>query len=275
MKAVTTPLLSISACLFIVAGCNSGTDSTVSEPLKQYDPPQGATWQWQLKGSLNTEYDVQVYDVDLFVTPVETIKELKQQGRKVICYFSAGSYEPNRPDSHQFDEAVKGNQLQNWWREQWLDVRDDNVRDIMATRIRTAASKGCDGVEPDNVDGHIQDTGFSLSYSDLLDFNRFIARTAREQGLLVGLKNNISQVASLVDEYDFAVNESCYRYKECTKLAPFYEANKAVLHVEYLSVDEVGSGKLTTLCNHTQPLGISSVVLPVALDDSYRFSCSD
>ena len=35
------------------------------------------------------------------------------------------------------------------------------------------SSAGCDGVEPDNVDGYVNDTGFDLTAGDQLDFNRF------------------------------------------------------------------------------------------------------
>lgn len=46
-------------------------------------------------------------------------------GRKVICYFSAGSYENWRPDRHDFPSDVLGNNLEHWEGEKWLDIRDD------------------------------------------------------------------------------------------------------------------------------------------------------
>jgi hypothetical protein len=45
-------------------------------------------------------------------------------GRKVICYFSAGSYENWRSDKNDFPSDVLGNKLEHWEGEKWLDIRD-------------------------------------------------------------------------------------------------------------------------------------------------------
>ena len=37
----------------------------------------------------------------------------------------------------------------------------------------------------------------------------------------VGLKNDLDQVPELVADFDFAVNEQCFQYEECDRLAPF------------------------------------------------------
>ncbi len=55
-----------------------------------YKPEPGTTWQWQLNGEINTNYDVDMYDIDLAETPQNIIDELHLKGKKVICYFSAG-----------------------------------------------------------------------------------------------------------------------------------------------------------------------------------------
>lgn len=54
-----------------------------------------------------------------------------------------------------------------------------------------------------------------------------------ERGLSVGLKNDLRQVKKLEAHFDFAVNEECFDYHQCDRLAPFIEAGKAVLIVEY------------------------------------------
>jgi hypothetical protein len=48
-----------------------------------------------------------------------------------------------------------------------------------------------------------------------------------------GLKNDLSQINILVDDFDFAINEQCWQYRECGRLRPFTEAAKAVFNVEY------------------------------------------
>ncbi len=58
----------------------------------------------------------------------------------------------------------------------------------MLRRLDLAVTKGCDGVEPDNMDGYANDSGFPLTAEDQLTFNRFIANEAHRRGLAVGLK---------------------------------------------------------------------------------------
>ncbi len=63
--------------------------------------------------------------------------------------------------------------------------------------------------------------------------NRELAQLAQPRGLSVGLKNDIDQAAVLQPDFDFAVNEQCSQYKECSALAPFVAAGKAAFHAEY------------------------------------------
>jgi hypothetical protein len=97
-------------------------------------------------------------------------------GRKVICYFSAGTYEPGRLDISHLPSSVKGHHLADWPDEKWLDIRSQTVKDIMVARIATAKARHCDGVEPDNVDGY-QDhkSGFPLTAHDQIQYNTFLA----------------------------------------------------------------------------------------------------
>lgn len=45
----------------------------------------------------DTSIDVTAFDIDLIAKDVSIIRELHSKGRKVICYFSAGSYEYFQP----------------------------------------------------------------------------------------------------------------------------------------------------------------------------------
>jgi Glycoside-hydrolase family GH114 len=65
--------------------------------------------------------------------------------------------------------------------------------------------------------------GFPLTYDDQIDFNTFLAATAHNYSMGVSLKNDIDQVADLVDYFDFAVNEQCFEYDECMTLLNFIE----------------------------------------------------
>lgn len=242
-----------------------------------YRPGVSTTWQWQLQpnaaGEINTSYDVEVYDIDLFDVAQSVSDALHTAGRRVICYFSAGSFEAFRSDASEFQPSDIGKLLEGYDDENWLDVRSANVQRIMLDRLDLAAAKGCDGVEPDNVDGYANDNGLALTAVDQLAFNRFIANSAHERGLSVGLKNDLDQVTDLVAYFDFAVNEQCHEYDECDLLDPFLKARKAVFNAEYNAryVDE--ATELAALCDSALLGDLRTLVLPVELDDSYRFSC--
>ena len=198
-----------------------------------YKPTSDVTWFIQLEGSLKKDKSVDIYDVDLFDTSKEDISKLHQKGKKVICYFSAGSYEDWREDSVFFPKNALGNKLEGWESERWLDIRNSALKYIMTKRMDYAKNKGCDGVDPDNVDGYENKTGFILTYYDQLNYNKFLAIQAHKRGLSIGLKNNLDQINVLKDYYDFAINEQCNIYNECKKLKPFISQNKPVLNIEY------------------------------------------
>ena len=225
-----------------------------------WKPAPETTWQIQLQGKINTSFDVSVYDVDLFDTSPSLIGSLRAQGRKVVCYFSAGSWEDWRPDAAAFSAAVKG-RSNGWPGEKWLDIRRLDVRPIMAARLDLAVSKNCDGVDPDNVDGYTNRTGFPLTASDQLQYNKWIANQAHSRGLAVGLKNDLEQVDQLLTFFDFAVNEQCFEYKECEQLLPFVDAGKAVFGIEYY-------GNPSTFCPKANAMGFSTLKKSMSLDAS-------
>jgi len=168
----------------------------------------------------------------MFGSDATLIETLHKKGIAVICYIDT-AYEPGRPDSSEFTAAVLGNGIDGWPGQKWVDIRSDVVRNIMTTRIALAASKSCDGVEMDDVDSYENNPGFPLTAADQIDFNTFLATTAHAHGLGIALKNDIDQVTDLAPAFDFAINEQCYQYDECTGLNSFIEQGKAVFGVEY------------------------------------------
>jgi hypothetical protein len=127
-------------------------------------------------------------------------------------------------------------------------------------------------VEPDNVDGYANATGFPLSADDQLDFNRFLATAAHARNLSVGLKNDVEQVEALVDDFDWALNEECLGYDECDLLSPFIAADKAVFHVEYVDDPVDGPALADSVCPATLELGFSSLIKTWDLD-AWRLPC--
>jgi hypothetical protein len=53
---------------------------------------------------------------------------------------------------------------------------------IIEARLDVAVDKGCDGVEPDNMDGFTNNIGFNLTSGDQLTFNGTITNEAHERG---------------------------------------------------------------------------------------------
>ncbi len=246
-------------------------DCIKDETKSWYKPNSKTKWQWQLTGEINSSYDVELYDIDLFDTSKETIELLHSDGRKVICYFSAGSYENWRKDKDSFTSADYKKPLDGWDGENWLDIRSKNVKNIMKKRLDLAVEKKCDGVEPDNVDGYSNDTGLNLTYEDQIKYNSFLSTEAHKRDLSIALKNDLNQVNDLVELFDFSVNEQCHQYNECDMLKPFTDANKPIFNAEYNS--KYKYDERDELCDKSQSQNIRTLILPMNLDDEFRISC--
>ncbi|MFJ8779066.1 endo alpha-1,4 polygalactosaminidase [Streptomyces sp. NPDC102476] len=228
------PILLVTL-LLLVTGCSTTPDSAPDSGSgdSRWRPRPGVAWQWQLTGRVDTSVDVPVYDIDGFDQSKAVVSALHRKGRKVICYLSTGAWEDWRPDAGRFPKSVIG-RGNGWDGERWLDIRaTDTLEPLMADRIDMCREKGFDAVEPDNMDGYKNRTGFGLTAADQLRYNRLIAQLAHDRGLSVGLKNDLDQIPELVGDFDFAVNEQCAQYAECADMEPFVKADKAVFHVEY------------------------------------------
>lgn len=215
-----------------------------------------------------TTYDdrVPIYDIDLWDNPKETVDSRHAKGQKVVCYFSAGTWESWRPDADQFPDEVLGNKLEKWSRgpnvERWLDIRADVVRAVMRARIAKAQEKGCDAVDPDNVDIHDNDNGFSLSADNSLDYVQWLITESHSRGMAFGLKNAPGLLPSVMTNIQFAVNEECVQKKDCFLYESFVTAGKPVLHIEYPKGDD----------SNNDPVPGELMVGACAFMRSHRFS---
>ncbi|RME99796.1 MAG: hypothetical protein D6768_14255 [Chloroflexi bacterium] len=236
-----------------------------------WQPTPGLTWQWQLDQPVDTSYDVAVYDVDLFETETAVIADLHAQGKKVICYLSAGSWEEWRPDADQFPPAVLGNDYDGWPGEKWLDIRQiDQLAPIMRARLDLCRDKGFDAVEPDNIDGYTNDTGFPLTYDDQLAYNIWLAEEAHVRGLAIGLKNDDEQVTDLLPYFDWALTEDCFDQGWCEEMSPFIVAGKPVFAAEYTDTGITADD----FCPQAEALGFSAILKHRDLD-AWVEVCSD
>ena len=238
--------------------------STVTPTIGVWQPAVGTSWQWQINtGDVDTSFDVDVYDVDLFDVSADLVSRLHALGRNVICYMSAGSWEDWRPDAKEFPGEALGKDYDGWEGERWLDIRNiDALAPIMRARLDLCAAKGFDAIEPDNIDGYTNDTGFPLTYNDQLTFNQWLAAEAHQRGLSIGLKNDADQASDLGDYFDWALTEDCVAEGWCSDMAPFLEGGKAVFTAEYTDTGVL----MAKACGEGDALGLSVILKDRELD---------
>lgn len=230
-----------------------------------WQPGLNTSWQWQLSTPVDQSVNVQMYDIDMFDNDASVVASLHAAGRKVMCYIDVGTWENWRPDAGQFPNSVKGKN-NGWPGEKWLDIRQISILGpIMQARMDQCVAKGFDAMEPDNIDGYSNASGFPLSYQDQITYNTYIATQAHARGLSVALKNDLEQVGDLLASFDFALDEQCFQYNECNLLLPFISASKAVFEVEY---------KLNTskFCPSANAMNFNSMKKKLSLD-AYRVPC--
>ncbi len=223
-----------------------------------------------------------VFDIDLYedslvageegVLNSRAVAAIHARGAHAVCYVSAGTAEKFRPDYRRyvrFDHRHGGRLIgkpfsDRFSNENWLDIGPAANRRFVLHQVRRRTAKcdraGFDGIEYDVVDAYAQGravTGFRITGGEQLRFNRSLARIAHSFGLAAGLKNDLGQLARLEPRFDFAINEQCLQYRECTNNPPpgyraFLDAGKAVAQVEYrLQPSE--------FCPEANRLGLSSI----------------
>lgn len=232
------------------------------EPVKR--PPLDTGFAISLsRPGLQPTPGIGVYEIDLFDAEQSTIDALHAAGGYVICYFSAGSFEDWRPDIAQFPLSVIGRDYEGWPGERWLDIRRrDVIAPILEDRLALAAEKSCDAVDPDNVDGFTNETGFEISGGDQLAFNRWLADAAHTLGLAIGLKNAAELVEDLVEIFDFAVIESCAADQTCGAFEPFADRKKPVYQIEY----RTETTDWDAVCRDAVRRGFTAVLADLELD---------
>ncbi len=265
-KAALAGAATLGAALALAGAAVAAPAGSSTGGGGRWQPVPGLSWQVQLSGTYDPKVAADVVEVDGADTPDATVVAIGAAGRKAVCYVAAGSWESWRTDAKRFPRAVLGKGLDGWPGERWLDIRRlDVLVPLLRARVASCAAKGFAGVDFDNVDGYANATGFPLTAADQLRFNRWLAAEAHRQGLAVGLKNDLGQVAQLVASFDWATNEQCVAYEECDLLTPFVAAHKPVVVIEY-------DTPLAQVCAVTQPLGFAAMRKRLALG-AWRQEC--
>ncbi|MDP8999526.1 MAG: endo alpha-1,4 polygalactosaminidase [Myxococcota bacterium] len=260
-----------SASSMVESGMESAVADTGSGAW--WIPAKNTTFYWDLAGAPpdNTKA-VGAYDIDGWNNTASEVMMLHAQGMKVVCYMDVGSYEPSRPDSNAFPASLKGQPVQGWPGEFWLDVRPSGpnhsiLQSILLARFKVCQSKGFDAVEPDNMDSYQNTPGFPTSAADQIAFNEWVAQTVHGLGMAVFQKNDLAQIPTLVTYFDGILDEQCNQYAECATLAPYTAANKPVWNAEYMGG--------TTFCNADVNAGIVGALFALNLDGSVFQPCSN
>jgi hypothetical protein len=215
------------------AGAGSG-GSTGGVGGSWWIPPRQLTWYWQLQGAVNNSEPVAAYDIDGFDTSAAEVAALHALGKHVICYLDVGTYEPGRPDTSSFPTSVLGSGVQGWPGELWLDVGNlGALEPIMTARFQMCKEKGFDAVEPDNMDGYENGSGFPLAAQQQLTYDEWVAGEVHSLGMAVFQKNDGEQTAQLESHFDGALDEQCNQYSECDNFRAYLAAGKPVLNAEY------------------------------------------
>jgi hypothetical protein len=139
---------------------------------------------------------------------------------------------------------------------------------MMRARLDLCRDKGFDGIEPDNIDGYTNDTGFALTYGDQVKYNRWLAEEAHARGLSIGLKNDPNQVADLLPYFDWALTEDCFAEEWCEDMTPFTQAGKPVLAAEYTDI----GASIEQLCREAKLFHFSLILKHRDLD-AWQESC--
>jgi len=173
----------------------------------------------------------------------------------------------------------------------------------MKARITLANDYGCDAVDPDNIDGFLNDedgqngTGWSLTEDDYVSFVTQLAdhahglTTKRGYTLLIGQKNAPELVGRLGTVLDFAVLEDCKSLNDedpfpfCGDFQAYIQQGKPVMSIEYPSTlgnPQTGAcnargaddAQYTTSCDATQENADFSTVLKIRGDVGELNGCT-
>lgn len=153
---------------------------------------------------------------DMAETPAADIAQCKSMGARMLCYFSS-QYEEWRDDAGDF--GALGDPIDGWPGEFWVDAADPANLTVMIARLDAAVSKGCDGIDLDNIDLSGHEAYISTIFQE-----------ARTRGLLVSQKNAIEKIDLFWDLVDMYQNEECQQYDECDA---YDGLGRPVYNIEY------------------------------------------
>ncbi len=214
-----------------------------------------------------------VYDIDGFDNPATTVAALKAQGAYTVCYISVGTAENWRPDYSSFPAGILG-KSNGWPGEVWINTSPSGpyyaqLQAIMVARFQMCKAKGFNALEPDNMDGSENSTGFNITIAQGDAYAEWIAQEAHSLGLAVLQKNFDDQSSVLQPYFDGIIDEQPFQYDSTSYLSAYTSVGKPVYDVEY--ADQ--GANAATICPKANALGFNTTIFNTLLDGSLRIAC--
>ncbi|KAI3401083.1 hypothetical protein diail_228 [Diaporthe ilicicola] len=226
----------------------------------------GVKWQINIQNPVDPRAGIQpadakVIDVDLFQASKDPtlIPTLHAAGVTVLCYFNLGAVQTTDCDysSWNNDGLMKGQVVENYSQEKYVDVTDPTVLELHKARVDLAHSIGCDGLDPDNIDTYElspdESIGKQITQDDMVNFLTTLAEYAHSKtttaghSLMIGQKNAVGITDRIHTFMDFAISENCVGSinpgsnrgapdEFCTDFQKYYADNgKPAFDIEYPS----------------------------------------
>ncbi len=244
--------------------------SGTSNPVRSgWAPRAGLRWQVQLTGALMDNLGANVYDLDPYATATQTVADLRAHGNKTMCHLDVGVADAALPDAPRLSGRLLGapvmdpdGSVRGWW----LDIRRwDRIAPVLSDRLDLCRAKGFQAVDADFGDGYAHATGFRLTETDQLTYDRRVAALAHDAGLAVGVRTTPPVAASLEPSVDFAVASDCFGVGNCASLLSYIAAGKAAFDVERSASGDV--------CPLARSYGIIASLLPAPMDAATSQPC--
>jgi len=211
------------------------------------------------------------------------VPKLHAKGQKAICYFSGGTLEAHRKDRADYEAAAKKHDgffygPPSEWDEQYIDFRmKDVLRPLLENRMKLAIEAGCDAIEVDCLGAYNHEVPrkHGLTQEDSLVFAKWVSQSAHKLGIAIGLKNIATLAPQLINDFDFAVVESCSSSKNvCALYKDFPKQGKAVFTIHYGDYGSFSSQK-STMVQEQKGLGYTCIFNDDDQLDkpSYAYNC--
>ena len=227
-----------------------GRGAAPAAPAVRWKPEKGLRWQYQLQGAANSTVCAKPAN-GRRVRSARRVRDRPLRRRTASTPNTAAVQADPRPArargllrrrGHVGELAARrgalpeaaARQVNGWPGERWLDIR--------ATACCCRSSRACAEVREGRLRRGRLRQRRGLREHDRLPADgaptarvqpRRSPKLAHARGLAVGLKNDLGQLTALQPAFDFAVNEQCFAYKECSAYDGWLNGGKPVVEIEY------------------------------------------